>query len=266
MKLKTILVILLLSQILFGESNEGNSTTDNQRIEHTKTAQKEIKTFSPKFLSMAKTTFKLFEPYKSTKKEAPFIEEKIYPLGYSNDGKIAYIIEYYTGHIETYIQDLISDEIIWQEKAKDVNFKSFWEKNQEKIEAELNTHNINPFKRLWLKKEPISYKNKLFSLSSKVQKFHAKDLNLDLVESSTISLHSETKGEKIINKKEYDQSSYLLDRKAIGFIALGENNKRTAVVIATIYHGEEETPNIISYEIIGANLAMGFSNLTTHKN
>lgn len=276
MKLKTILVTLLLSQILFAASDEENTTTDKPKIEKIEIEKVKIeknrKTFSPKFLSMAKTSFKLFEPYKSTIQEAPFIEERFYPLGYSSDGKIAYIIEYHTGdsgivHIETYVQDLISDEIIWQDKfqtqenATDINFKSFWDENQKKIETELNIHNIDPFNKLWLKTEPISYENETFSLSSKVNKSHAKDLNLSLVDSSTVSIHSKSRGEKSINKKEYDPSSSLLDRKAIGFIPLGKENKRTAVVIATIYRGWEGPPHVISYEIIGANLAMGFAGL-----
>ena len=272
MKLKTIVSTLLLSQILFAVSDDVNSTKNKPKIDTIKEKpQKAIKTFSPKFLSMAKISFKLFEPYKSTTSQTPFIEERFYPLGYSDDGKMAYMLEYYTGnsgmvHIETYVQDLVSDEIVWQhrfkteENATNINFTSFWTKNQKKIEAELNIYNINPFNKLWLKTEPISYGNNTFSLSSKVHKSHAKDLNLDLVDSSTVSIHSTSKGEKSINKKEYDPSSYLLDRQAIGFIPLGKENKRAAVVVATIYHGGEGSEPIISYEIIGANLAMGFAN------
>ena len=266
MKFKTLLATLILSQIL-SASEDKNISNENIKKE-----VKQLKTFSPRFLSMAKTSFKLFDEYKSTNPtEAPFIEERFYPIGYSDEGEMAYILEYYTGksgsvHIETYIQDLISDEIIWQDRfraqkdATDVNFKKFWEQNKNRIEMELNRHHINPFKKIWLKTEPISYKSKTFSLNSDTQNFYVKDLNLYLVNRSTISIKTKERGEKIINKKEYDQSSYLLDRKAIGFIPLGHNNKRTAVVVATIYYNNEEGSSpIISYEIIGANLAMGFS-------
>jgi len=270
MKLKIIVSTLLLSQILFAVSDDTNSTKNTpKRDTIEKKSQKDIETFSPKFLSMATTTFKLFEPYKSTIPNIPFIEERFYPLGYSNDGKIAYIIEYYTGdlgivHIETYVQDLISDEIIWQnrlktkENATHINFKIFWRENRKEIEAKLNSYNIHPFNKLWLKTEPISYKKGIFSLHSQVEKSYYKDVNLRLVNRSTIYIHSKNKGEKRINKKEYDPSSYLLDRKAIGFIPLGKENKRAAVVVATLYYGGEDTAPIISYEIIGANLAMGF--------
>ena len=167
-------------------------------------------------------------------------------------------------HIETYIQDLITDKIVWKdifrtgENVENINFKTFWEDNHKKIEGKLNEYKIYPFKEFAFKTGSISYANEMFTLSSNVTKYYAKNWDLNLLDTSTIYIHSKQRGKKIIDKKSYKHSSYLLERKAIGFFSLGKENRRVAVVVATVNRGWEGPPHVIGYEIVGASLSVGF--------
>ena len=106
--------------------------------------------------------------------------------------------------------------------------------------------------------EKLYYKHDALFLSSKSTKSYQKDWALDFLNSSTIYLRSKKHGQKVLDKKHYD-GEHILKREPIGYIPLGERgSRRVAVIVSTVHRGWEGSPHNISYEIIGANLAVGF--------
>jgi len=224
---------------------------------------------TPQSSVLENTAFRTFSKYSSGIKDAPFLYDTFYPLGYSDDGKIAYAIEYDTDprdmvQIKTFIQDLVTDKILWQDEYRveenitNIDFKSFWREKRQKILEQLNQHKLHYSNQLTLYGEKLYYKHDALFLSSKSQKSYQKDWGLEFLDSSTISLRSEKKGEKVLNRKYY-KGEHVLAREPIGYIPLGERgSRRVAVVVATLHRGWEGPPHTISYDIVGANLDVGF--------
>ncbi len=221
----------------------------------------------PKALNLEKSAFLALSDYTSGIKGVPFIYNNFYPLGYSDDGKIAYIKEYDTDpadlvQIETFIQDLVNDKIIWkdeyrvEENLSNIDMKSFWKERATKIQAKLKEYGIKPFENAVFKPNSYIYKNNQYSLWSKSKSSFRKDWGMKFLESSTITLGTKNLGEKIIDSKTY-KDEQILARKAIGFIPLG-NSDRVAVVVANVQRGWEGPPHNLSYDIVGASLRVGF--------
>ena len=223
----------------------------------------------PKPLKLENTTFHKFSDFSSGIPDVPFLFDVFYPLGYSSDGKIAYAIEYDTDprdmvHIVTFIQDLVTDKVLWSHEfaregnISNVDFKSFWKEDGQKILEKLSNYKMQYSNKLNFYKEKLYYKHDALFLSSKSTKSYQKDWALDFLNSSTIYLRSKKHGQKVLDKKHYD-GEHILKREPIGYIPLGERgSRRVAVIVSTVHRGWEGPPHNISYEIIGANLAVGF--------
>ena len=222
----------------------------------------------PQALNLEKSAVQTLSKYKSGFKEAPFVNEIFYPLGYSEDGKIAYIKEYDTDPadivlIRTFVQDLVTDKILWKDEFRveneitGVNFKSFWAKKSTLISKKLSEYGIQSFKNLHFKNETYLYGKETFSLNSETTSSFQKDWGTAFLDSSTIILSAKGKGQKVIDRRHY-KDEQLLARKAIGFIPLSKSADRVAVVVANVHRGWEGPPHNLGYEIVGASLKIGF--------
>ena len=220
----------------------------------------------PQALNLEKSASLALNKYQSSIKGVPFISETFYPLGYSSDGKIAYIKEYDTDPadmvlIRTFIQDLVTDKILWQDEFKvegeirGVNFKSFWAKKSTLISTKLKEYKIQSIKKLYFENEAYHYGKDVFSLNSKSTSTFHKDWGTSFLDSSTILLNKKRKGYKVIDRQHYT-GTHILARKAIGFIPL--EGSRIAVVVANVHRGWEGPPHNLSYDIVGASLTVGF--------
>jgi len=221
----------------------------------------------PKALHLEKSAFASLKKYSSGIEGVPFIYNNFYPLGYSSDGKFAYIKEYDTDPadmvlIRTFIQDLVTDKILWQDEYRveenitNIDFKSFWEERHVNINSKLKAYGIKLFKNLKFEPNSYRYNNNFYSLDSTSKSTFRKDWNIEFLDSSIIMLSAKGKGSKVIDTQHY-KKSYLLARKAIGFIPLGKSD-RVAVVVANIHRGWEGPPHNLSYDIVGASLRVGF--------
>jgi hypothetical protein len=226
--------------------------------------------FSPKALNLAFANLKAFNHYKSGFKQAPFADDRFYPLGYSSDNKkFAYIIEHDTDpadivHIETFIQDLVTDKIVWKNSyrvenyRKRPNFATFWKVRHHKIEKYLNTYGIKP-STITLQTGRHSYRHDSFNLSSKMATSYSRDWASNFLNTSTIYINSKKRGRKTINEKFYKHgSSHTLARKPMAFLASSNKSRRVAILVGTVTRGWEGPPHNLTYEIVGANLAVGF--------
>ena len=254
-----------------------NATQLNMKNAHLNCKLKIIKIpnkitkFSPKALNLDFANLKIFNKYQSIFKQAPFVEDTFYPLGYSSDNKrFAYIIEHDTDpsdivHIETFIQDLVTDKIIWKKSYRVENykkrpdFKTFWKINHKKIEKQLNVYAIKP-SAITLQTGKHFYGKDSFSLTSKRASHYSKDWGSNFLSTSTIYINSKKRGRKNINEKFYKNgSSHSLARKPMAFLPSSNKSRRVAVLVGTITRGWEGPPHNLSYEIVGANLAVGFN-------
>jgi len=220
----------------------------------------------PKPINFEKNAFNIFTSHDSGIKQAPFLHDTFYVLGYNNK-KIAYAIEYDTDprdmiHIETLIQDLVTDEIVWRDEYKieenitHINFKTFWDERHKRIENQLSQQNIPFDNHFSLKTGALHYRNDRLKPTSKTEKEYNKDWGIEFVKNSTLYLTSKLKGQKIINQKSY-KDSHLLEREILGFLPI-KGSRRIAVIVANLYRGWEGPPHVIGYEIIGASLSVGF--------
>ena len=238
-------------------------------IQRTSKMKKSESSLTPLKIDFESEAFKVFRKFKSGVKEAPFIHDSFYLLGYSSDGKIAYIKEYDTDpadmvKIETVIQDLVTDKILWRDEFKregnisNIDFSMFWKEKKESISQQLKYYLIHPSSsNVALSSCLFNYKNEKLQLHSLTDTSYSKDWDIHFVKDSKIVLSSNKKGEKVIDIKNY-KSSHLLDRQAIGYIRLGEDSSRVAVVVANLHRGWEGPPHLIGYDIVGASLDVGF--------
>ena len=222
----------------------------------------------PTSLMLENIAFRTFSTYASGIKEAPFLFDTFYPLGYSKD-KIAYAIEYDTDprdmvHIEAIIQDLLTDKVLWrhtfkrEENITNINFNSFWKASSKKILKKLSCYKMHYSNQLQIYQEKLYYNHDALFLTSKNKKSYQKNWGMAFLDSSTIYLRSEKKGKKILNQKYY-KGEHILARKVIGYIPLGERgSRRVAVVVANVQRGWEGPPHNLSYDIVGASLRVGF--------
>jgi len=224
-------------------------------------------TSSPQALNIEKSAFSALDKYSSNIEGVPFIYDNFYPLGYSSDGKFAYIKEYDTDPadmvlIRTFIQDLVTDKIVWkdeyrvEENITDIDFQSFWKERHESVEDKLKKYAIKFTKNMKFEPNFHSYKNNLYLVESRNKRKFYKDWGMSFLESSVISLGTKNLGMKIIDSRRY-KGDHLIERQAIGFIPLGKSD-RVAVVVAKVQRGWEGPPHNLSYDIVGASLRVGF--------
>lgn len=244
-KIKYLVVLLLLVNCLFGFNNN----------------------IKPKALYLDSVNSRVFAKFATSYDLAhKFARDKIYPIGY-NSRYFAYVIEYNNDPADIYsanfvIQDLVTDKVKYINKFKrdDPNatysFGKYWGLKKNLIMKKLKSFNINA-KSIMFISHKLHYNRDSYTLSSKRAKKYSSDFASNFLTSSKIYIKSAKKGSKIINKQYYKHPSYILERKPIGFLKLG-SNKRVAVLVGKVLRGWEGPPNVISYEIVGANLEVGF--------
>ena len=222
----------------------------------------------PQSLKLQEPASGALTKYQSSIKGVPFLSEIFYPLGYSSDGEIAYIKEYDTDPadmvlIRTFVQDLVSDKILWKDEFKveneieGVDFKSFWRKKRILISKKLKEYGIESYKKLSFENKTYTYGKEIFSLVSEDTSIFHQNWGQDFLDSSTIMLNTKNKGYKVIDNRHYNKE-HILARKAIGFLPLSPNGTRVAVVVANVHRGWEGPPHNLSYDIVGASLTVGF--------
>jgi hypothetical protein len=198
----------------------------------------------------------------------PFDNDKFYPLGLSDDGKFAYMTSNISGEagvvgVEIYIQDLVSDDILWRYKfnskenpSDDNTFNTFWLNNHKMVLEKMESFGIKMDKSLKFNTNSISYKNDKLNYSIINKKEASEDIlyaNKLVVTKSTIYLKSEKYGKKVLSEKKYKNLSSILDIQPIGYFRL-KNGTQTALICGIIYTGSRDTPHNLKYFITGAKL------------
>ena len=194
--------------------------------------------------------------------------DKLYPIGWSKDGKFAYIIEPVdeaTGFyfITIAIQDLNSDKVLWKfeytvkDEIEGKDLATTWEEKYEEIKAKLNEYKIEQQQEFQLGKAEFDVESNKFNLKVEAEKIESEDLyGMEVLEKFAIKLSTSSLGSKeIFSEKEED--SRIVEALVVGQFKSPYEN-RIAVLVSTEQVGYECPPNVITFKLVAANLDKGF--------
>jgi hypothetical protein len=192
-----------------------------------------------------------------------FMEDKFYPLGWSANGeKFSYVIEKTEGSIGFFIQDLVSDKIIWKMKRtapfEQAGIENIWQKHYKKVLVALKKHKVVlGSEGLDVNLTSLSYKGVSFSYTVK-----ATTEADGQIKAYRVLLNSSTKGSKEISKGRFrrvnlSKGDYGSKEKiaVIGYFQ-GADKGRIATLLGLVETGKEGA-RIMRYKIIGASLKYG---------
>ncbi len=195
------------------------------------------------------------------------LNDKIYPIGWSNDNKFAYIIEpadEATGFyfIQIAIQDLNNDKVLWsfsydtEDMIENKDLKATWNEQLELIKTKLNEHKIVQEKNFVLEKLKFEANSNKFEVKVDAKKEVSVDFApMEVINKFSVKIASSLGQKQIFSQKEDD--SRMLDAKVLGLYKSPYENK-VAVLVATEHLGYEGPPNVIAIKVVGANLDSGF--------
>jgi hypothetical protein len=194
------------------------------------------------------------------------MEDEFYLLGWSADGeKIAYAIRDETDaaalfSVGVYIQDLVSDKIIWGIKKEAEldelnNINDYWKENKQQIIEGLEQHKIIQDNNVALQNAPIHYNGDTFGYTVKTTKARAGEE----LKAYKVLLTSTLKGSKEIAKVALKTRGDQLGGKekiaVIGYFQ-GSDKARVATLIGLLESGWEGS-RIVRYKVVGASLKYG---------
>jgi hypothetical protein len=197
-----------------------------------------------------------------------FVGDNFYPLGWSADGeKFAYAIErgeegahaVFSG---VFIQDLVTDKIIWELKKVpqqgENTIENFWEENHQQILTQLNKNEIKlGSPGLEINTTSLVYKGDRFSYTVK-----AKQATDGQIVSYRVLLNSKSRGSKEISREKFKminlQNGEYGSKEKIAVIGYfqGADKARVATLLGLMETGWEGR-RVMRYKIIGASLKYG---------
>lgn len=199
---------------------------------------------------------------------AVLLREHFYPIGWSKDGKFAYLVEpvdeacgcYFANLV---VQDMRTDKIIWsndyegRENANE-SLKSHWRKNQKLFSRKLAQYKIVAGKNFKLLESPLTVGGD----SVKIDLSSTVGLAEDAYSSKgsvVLKLISKQKGSKIAYRKSYNgEGSDGIMEINQGGVLRSPFESRTAIVLIETKRGWEGPPHITQIRIVGADLTGGF--------
>ncbi len=193
-----------------------------------------------------------------------------YPVGWSRDGKFAYVFEppdeacgcYFA---EVIIQDLKSDKIVWRERYNNANaphpeeedLDTLWAKKGEAYSAKFREYGIEPVEKFTLLYPSIEFEGD--RLTPKIDIRIKTDGGFMVDGTVTVRMISKKLGSKVIHRDVYRRRDTNGFRDAeISGLLVSPFEPRAAVVIVEVLRGWEGPPNITHIKISGSSLLGGF--------
>lgn len=194
---------------------------------------------------------------------------KFYPIGWSKDGRIAFI-EYVSNSAvefwELNIQSLVNDSIVFSEQIHDsydlhpnqptINLAYIWEENKDTFEKALNRYQIIQQDSFLLLPYPIITEHD--NLWINVTYTEA-----DLYEDLSYSIEGHLQLDLLLLNTQKSKTIYKGDHLAMGMDLPGylksPFEERVAILLATITPGQHfSPPHEVRFQLIGAHLLDGF--------
>ncbi len=198
-----------------------------------------------------------------------YLTESFYPIGWSRDGKLAYLVEppdeacgcYFAKFV---IQDLKTDKIIWQDQytgeievKPEEDLNSFWPQRRKMYSAKLREHGIEPHRDFKLLGPRISFEGDV--ITPRIDIDITTDGVFEVEGKVTVNMDSKRLGTKVIRQDVYKKEDVNGFRNAeIAGVLLSPFEPRAAVIIVEELRGYEGPPNITRVKIVGSTLKTGF--------
>ncbi len=201
---------------------------------------------------------------------AKLMTENFYPIGWSRDGKFAYLVEppdeacgcYFA---EIVIVNLKTDKVVWQErwdssdlaKPEEDDLDALWKRKGKAYSAKLNQHRIEPIGDVQLMHPTINFDGDV--LTPKLDVKIETDGGYEVDGTVALTMASTKHGSKVIRRDVYKKTETNGFRNAeISGSLKSPFESRVAVVVVEVIRGWEGPPNVTSIKISGATLTTGF--------
>lgn len=207
---------------------------------------------------------------REAEEERVLLREKFYPIGWSRDGKFAYLVEppdeacgcYFA---QIVVQDLRTDKILWEykhegEEAVEETLPAVWKKHQKEFSSKLAQYGIVAQNRFPLQNSPIVYGSDQLTPELKVNmKTDGGVIDIGVTGNVILQLISKQKGRKTLYEMKFDPEKYnsFLDAELSGSL-VSPFEPRAAVVMIETYRGWEGPPHVTNVHIVGADLEKSF--------
>ncbi len=201
---------------------------------------------------------------------AKLMTENFYPIGWSRDGKFAYLVEppdeacgcYFA---EIVIVDLRTDRIVWKErwdssdlpKPEEDDLEALWKRKGKAYSAKLNQYRIEPLSDAQLIHPTISFDGDV--LTPNVDIKIETDGGFEVDGTVTLTMTSTKHGSKVLRRDVYKKTETSGFRNAeISGSLKSPFESRVAVIVVEVIRGWEGPPNVTSIKVSGASLATAF--------
>lgn len=198
------------------------------------------------------------------------LTEAFYPIGWSREGKFAYIVEPADDVCDCYfanlvIKDLKTDTVLWhfdyQSRAFDEkdntpkSWPAFWRFNQRLFSKKLSEYRIAQTTGFAFKSFPIIYNGDELTATVSVER-DQKGWDPRFVSAIALQMSSKRKGRKIVYQKSDLTDSEVLDVRLLGYLK-SPFEHRVALVLLEHQRGFEMS-QVIKVNLIGSDLFSGF--------
>jgi hypothetical protein len=186
------------------------------------------------------------------------------PLGFSADGKFAYVIEppdeacgcYF---FEFHIQDLKTDRDLYRkydqvEPAADNAWQTVWQRHGEEFHRQLALHKI-VLSKATSGEFPLVIDGKKLTVRIATTR-RASDLGDDVIATANVYLSGESWGEKRIARRNFVDQHVL--KLSVAAYVQSPLEDRAAVLLLLEGRGWEGPPNPITFDVAGAQLRKRF--------
>lgn len=256
MKINLTSIILSLLFFVVYACNNGENTNDNQSdsniVVNDNTADD-------------KNQYELPSELVYSKVKDGFSYDKLYPIGWSKDGKFAYIVEpaeeesgFYL--FEIVILDIVNNKVEWSwkpEESEEGDLASTWKDNYSLFEKQLNDAEIVQSNKFELKETKGSYKGNDFEMIMEIATRTDDDYGIDVVDEYKLKIVSPELGTKEFYTDKANSLDYILSAFLPGYL-VSPHDDRIVVVCQLERIGAGGPPNIVYFNLVGSDLILGF--------
>lgn len=210
-----------------------------------------------------------FEKFVQREKENSLIVEKFYPIGWSRNGRFAYLVEPADEACGCYfakvvLQDLRSGKKLWSysyvgKEGRKESIETFWKANKRIFSQKLKKYGIIAKREFVLSEGNVNWKSDVLTVRLKVVEDPASVDDFNKVNSIVLELESKLKGRKVIYKEYFGPKDYsgILGAEVVGYLK-SPLEPRVAFILVKTRRGYEGPPHITINEVVGASLVYGF--------
>ena len=261
--MKKLIQFLVAAGVLLVAACQSNGTPQEQPVSDTDATQTSMTIDKP--AAFEQQEYHIPNELRYPKQKFDFIYDKFRPIGWSANGKFAYISEpadeacgcYF---FELKIVDTRSDKIVYEfvhnDEGTGETLSSMWDKHYKEFEAKLWENEIVQGPRIEMLNEEFSYNDKNFGLKLKVDRKKDQDFQVELVKHYSLNIISGNAKKQLANANT-DSISAIVNMSVAGVLQ-NPYEARVAVLLQEENLGYEGPPNVLKLRIIGAALDKGF--------